>query len=788
MLLSPAPAVPTPGPQATPAPPDMGAPPATTAPDLPAGLASRPTALDAGTTFLAAIEEGGGDLPALPDPTDEPDRSVEYEERAAATHLQMLDEARASFADYASEHNIPASVNPLFGSVFAASPSVSPDQPPMWIPVSRTGGVALPPRAAFSSVFARVDNRISGRPTSSSDLRMLQNAQAGRVQFTGLKPRSEQGRRNAADLKAISGQHAALEMCFDRLRDLIANGRRPAVTAAGISYMDRWRQFCYEVAHVGWIRWCWLKGHQMTWIERQQEDGLMALFASYMSKRHDTHNALLQAIGHVLTWKLVHLQLPAPPFPFTRKILSWAELRMSQEVPFRHQRNALEPRHVLGIRQYWLKLAERHHDKLEFNLAAYYVNLLFALLAGVSFGFRATEVCPGQLFFLRRASQDESDAMATTCTTSLYWDRGALEPLLRLPDGHAQCVAPMWRKTSGRGARAKQERLNQPVPFARQDTNPINFVSNYVALLLRFDPTPTSGDIKIPAFRDTRTTLSFDAPALSPQIFQQELVAATTTCFPSDAKQLTFGDAAMRMCACVSWYMAGATEADQRAMGTWTSAAFHLYNMAPLERMAFLSLQANATQFTTATALRRSSDLPMLTPAAIAATAIDATRARAVSNDFGLPDIFPANDDYDASNPMAGPIEDSMSLELHEQLCDNLARDATATPGLVLDRLDTILPDPAPEPSPPPTSPSPPTPNPIIATTRGTSRGRGRPRLTEAELTQRKQKLKANALAKQQAKAATAERIRTANKRRFEALLQNNARPSDTSQTKRAHT
>ena len=97
-------------------------------------------------------------------------------------------------------------------------------------------------------------------------------------------------------------------------------------------------------------------------------------------------------------------------------------------------------------------------------------------------------------------------------------------------------------------------------------------------------------------------------------------------------------------------------------MGTWTSAAFHLYNMAPLERMAFLSLQANATQFTTATALRRSSDLPMLTPAAIATNAIDTTRQRAVANDFDLPDIFPANDDYDTSNPMAGPIEDSMSL------------------------------------------------------------------------------------------------------------------------------
>jgi hypothetical protein len=161
----------------------------------------------------------------------------------------------------------------------------------------------------------------------------------------------------------------------------------------------------------------------------------------------------------------------------------------------------------------------------------------------------------------------------------------------------------------------------------------------------------------------------------------------------------------------------------------------------------------------------------MLTPAAVAATAIDATRKRAVANDFGLPDIFRASDDYDAPNPMAGPIEDSMSLELHEQLCDNLAHDATATPGLVLDRLDTILPDPSPNPSPPPTSPIPPTLNPIITPSRGTSRGRGRPRLTEADCAQRKQNLKANTIAKQQAKAAAIERIRMANKRRFAALL-----------------
>ena len=75
-----------------------------------------------------------------------------------------------------------------------------------------------------------------------------------------------------------------------------------------------------------------------------------------------------------------------------------------------------------------------------------------------------------------------------------------------------------------------------------------------------------------------------------------------------------------------------------------------------------------------------------------------------------------------------------------------------------------------------------------MAPSRDTFRGHGRPRLTEAERTQRKQNLRANTLAKQQAKAAATERIRMANKRRFAALLQNNARPEGTSPTKRART
>jgi hypothetical protein len=140
---------------------------------------------------------------------------------------------------------------------------------------------------------------------------------------------------------------------------------------------------------------------------------------------------------------------------------------MGQEVPFRKQRNALEPRHVLGIRQHWMDRARRYFRNQEFNRAAYFVNLLLALLAGVTYGFRTTELCPGKLFFLRKASQTETDAMSTICATSLYWERKTFASFATLIDGDAQCIAPMWRKTSGTCNRERQERLNQAIPFVR---------------------------------------------------------------------------------------------------------------------------------------------------------------------------------------------------------------------------------------------------------------------------------------------------------------------------------
>jgi hypothetical protein len=178
--------------------------------------------------------------------------------------------------------------------------------------------------------------------------------------------------------------------------------------------------------------------------------------------------------------------------------------------------------------------------------------------------------------------------------------------------------------------------------------------------------------------------------------FQRELVAAIAVCFPTESESMVFGDAAMRMCATISWFLAGASEAEQRAMGTWTSASYHLYMMAPLEHMAFLQKQANAAQFTTAASLRKSTELPVISAAEIAAASLAATTERAITNDFGLgPDIYSDSEDdtedfiSDAPEPSAAPTDapavplpeapppEMSSLRRHTDPCKDLASEPT---------------------------------------------------------------------------------------------------------------
>ena len=120
--------------------------------------------------------------------------------------------------------------------------------------MQRNGCVVLPPREELSSDHDRSASAAAGRQATAQDFVYLHNARLSRVQFDGLNPKSAQGRRNAADLNLITDQAAALDMCFDRMREIRDFARRLGTNAAGLSWMKWWRQFTAEVAHLEWVR------------------------------------------------------------------------------------------------------------------------------------------------------------------------------------------------------------------------------------------------------------------------------------------------------------------------------------------------------------------------------------------------------------------------------------------------------------------------------------------------------------------------------------------------------
>ena len=220
----------------------------------------------------------------------------------------------------------------------------------------------------------------------------------------------------------------------------------------------------------------------MTCVERRQEEGLVSLFAAYISKRVDTYSSLLQAVGHVFTWFLMNLQLAAPPMPYLRRFLKWCEKTHGPGSPLPQAAERLGaaacPGHTPTLDR--TERGDYFRDQ-DFNRAAYFVNLLLALLAGVTYGFRTTELCPGQtLLPVRQAVRPKPTQWSTICATSLYWERSTFAAFVEAastgtPSASHRCGA----KPRARRNRERQERLNQAIPFVRQDSNPINFPANY---------------------------------------------------------------------------------------------------------------------------------------------------------------------------------------------------------------------------------------------------------------------------------------------------------------------
>jgi hypothetical protein len=172
----------------------------------------------------------------------------------------------------------------------------------------------------------------------------------------------------------------------------------------------------------------------------------------------------------------------------------------------------------------------------------------------------------------------------------------------RLEDGHGRQVLPPRRKTGGR-SRLSNEITHRPWPYVHDASDPGDFVTA-IRLMASIDPAvggePTTDAVlaTTPAFRDPTKPGS---PALSATALMAEIRHYFDKAFPHLVAHRVISDHSVRIGSSLAFAAAGATEAEQRAQGTWTGQAKALYELLLAERMVQLSAAAAQVRFSVAT-------------------------------------------------------------------------------------------------------------------------------------------------------------------------------------------
>ena len=441
--------------------------------------------------------------------------------------------------------------------------------------------------------------------------RFIAEAARGQVVFTRLAGRSETARMNRDIMRAANTQAAAMRMLVDRILVVRDHAKEQGSVTNQVGVLNLWRQYTICMVGVSPYRYIWNKRRDMTGAEEAAEDSLMKGFVGLLSQRYDTAESVKQAMAHVVNFHLQALEVPAPPMPVTRGFLKLMELRMLKEVALRGQRDALLPVEVDAmVAAMLVDIHKLGHDDPRAKLLA---NVRPCLIAMKTQAFRGGELAVGDKKWTQRAR----GALGQTSWTRLTMD--ALQ--LGLEDGHARLVLPPRRKTGGR-SRLTNEITHRPWPYVHDVSDAADFVTA-IRLMESMDPVGAAvvTDAALaaePAFRDPTKPGN---PALSPEVLLQEIREYFEQCFPDLVDKRVIGDHSVRIGSSLAFAAAGATEAEQRAQGTWTGQAKALYELPLAERMVQLSAAAARVRFSVATAGARAavehssrSSYPVITP------------------------------------------------------------------------------------------------------------------------------------------------------------------------------
>jgi hypothetical protein len=332
----------------------------------------------------------------------------------------------------------------------------------------RNGDIPIPDPAHLPMSEACANLGIMGKSQLRKLCRSLQNMQTGRVELDSSHLQGAGKADRKEQLESVSTQRELYVLLNDRIRTAVAENRTAKSQLVHVSAVCQWALFCTNLG-VSPFRWEWYLRGDLSASQLAKEDGLFALYVSFLSLKTSNKQSIENYLSAVRSFHADKLFLTPPPMPLTSRLVDLFGKKQLHENPVRRRRDIMTPDEYRAVCSWWDDLAAASESAGD-EQAAYLFRTLAALVSCTFHGgLRTGHLAPGKFF---------STAKHWSLKTLKIFSSMSLEDDLR--DRVACITAPHSKSFSS--SRAANERAQEAFPYELFDDE-ANFPKNAQKLL-----------------------------------------------------------------------------------------------------------------------------------------------------------------------------------------------------------------------------------------------------------------------------------------------------------------
>eukprot|EP01047_Picozoa_sp_COSAG01_P014812 COSAG01_NODE_730_length_14022_cov_127.417511_2_plen_1094_part_00 len=347
-------------------------------------------------------------------------------------------------------------------------PPAGPGDVSVYKVYDRDGDVPIPDPAHLPMSEACANLGVMGKSQLRKICRSLQNMQTGRVELDSSHLQGAGKADRKEQLDSVSTQRELYVLCNDRIRTAVAENRTAKSQLVHVSAVCQWVLFCTNLG-VSPFRWEWYLRGDLSASQLAKEDGLFALYVSFLSLKTSDKQSIENYLSAARTFHMDKLHLTPPPMPLTSRLVDLFGKKQLSENPVRRRRDIMTPDEYRAVCSWWDDLAATSESAGD-EQAAFLFRTLAALVSCTFHGgLRTGHLAPGKFF---------SVAKHWSLRTLKIFSSMSLEDDLR---DRVACITSPHSKTLS-SSKAANERAQEAFPYELFDDE-ANFPLNAQKLL-----------------------------------------------------------------------------------------------------------------------------------------------------------------------------------------------------------------------------------------------------------------------------------------------------------------